>query len=251
MFFLGEEGHALKNTPLLGKGLQANNFMEIFCISAKEKKKRRKKKANIAQIENVEFDDEENADEGKSLNERNPNSADVTSPTLTSEARRASEGSRSEDNANYKSIYATGESREIHDNSRSSSKYVPNASGESSGFTPTSNTQSLVGKRDNDEPVRSSRTNTPKLNISLENSRLAQNSQNDTSDEFLEETRDEPLVDLNSGVSLTPVACPDEAKAWALAESDDSESPGNESGVGFPVTSRLFPGAYRESPGSR
>ena len=95
------------------------------------------------------------------------------------------------------------------------------------------------------------RSSTPRLSISLENSSSAQNSEQHTSSGFLDETIDEPLVDLNSGVALTPVACPDEARAWALAESDDSESPGNEGGVGFPVTSRLFAGSSRDSPVSR
>ncbi len=99
--------------------------------------------------------------------------------------------------------------------------------------------------------IENGRISTPRLKISLENSSSAQNYQPGTSGRFLDETIDEPLVDLNSGVALTPVACPSEARTWALTESDDSESPGNESAVGYPATSRLFAGSSRDSPSSR
>ena len=99
--------------------------------------------------------------------------------------------------------------------------------------------------------IENGRISTPRLKVSLENSSSAQNYQQGTSGRFLDETIDEPLVDLNSGVALTPVACPNEARTWALTESDDSESPGNESAVGYPATSRLFAGSSRDSPSSR
>ncbi|CAB3994188.1 sorting nexin-29 isoform X3 [Paramuricea clavata] len=298
---------------------------------AKEKKRRKKKKANIAQIENIEFDDEENGDESKTSHESNgnSNSAANTSLTLTNRAREISESSRRVDDANnYKAPNATKEYREIYENSQSSPNSVSSAQDTAdknsrtgsadwneihinSGFnvfqnaqdeskvvpemgtdalldktdknqkelgsfessktenydtkfgartqTGLSNTPTITGNEDSysykekvpEKTAKSKenrRSSAPRLSISLENSSSAQNSEQHTSGGFLDETIDEPLVDLNSGVALTPVACPDEARAWALAESDDSESPGNEGGVGFPVTSRLFAGSSRDSP---
>lgn len=104
-----------------------------------------------------------------------------------------------------------------------------------------------AGKLGKDSSVRSTG-----LSRNLENS--DQNTEHETSGEFVDETEgDEPLVDLNSGVALTPVTCPDEARDWALQESDDSGSPGNDGVVenSFLVTSRLFGGSSRESPASR
>ena len=232
---------------------------------AKEKKKRKKKKATIAQIENIEFDDEENEYKAKSVTERNENlnPADVTSFTLANEAQKTSEGSRSEDDVNCKANSPGVTAISENADSKVSTESLPDSAdkskdklGSSGNFNidkncennlagKTSPTQSMIVNQDSSKSVQSIRVSTPRLNVT---SLSAQNSEKDTSGQFLE-TSDEPLVDLNSGVALTPVACPDEARIWALA-SDDNDSPGNESGVGFPVTSRLFPDASRESPGS-
>lgn len=290
----------------------------FFRILAKEKRKRKKKKANIAQIENVEFDDEENGGEPKTSNEGENNdnsniaSADVsysnTSLRLTSRDRETSESSRRQDDGFYKSPYGTNaETGEIDDNSRSITNSATNSSvifsdqsrkpngserretnprndfalkiSKNSELVPENGTNTLLDKTNKNnkqlssfESIKTGRNSvnadkalgnaaklsddnsvrTAGLSRDLENS--DQNTEQDTSGEFADETvRDDPLVDLNSGVALTPVACPDEARDWALQESDDSESPGNEGVVenSFLVNSRLFGGSSRESPASR
>ena len=205
------------------------------------------------------------------MNERHgsSNPADVTSFTATNEGGKTSEGSRCADNVNFKASSADIYSISGNADSKVSTKSLPNATDKNQGELgstgnfkidknyendlngKTGSTHSMIGNQDSAKPVEKIRVKLPRLNVGSENSSSSENFQKDTSEQFLEETSDEPLVDLNSGVALTPVACPDEARIWALAESDDGESPGNESSAGFPVTSRLFPDASRESPGSR
>lgn len=108
------------------------------------------------------------------------------------------------------------------------------------------NVQTVIG-----DSTENYRMNTPKLNITLGDSSSPEKSELNASSGFSGETINEPLVDLSSGVALTPVACPDEARIWTLGESDDGESPGSEGFAGLQVTSRLFAGSNRDSPVSR
>ena len=108
------------------------------------------------------------------------------------------------------------------------------------------NVQTVIG-----DSTENNRMNTPKLDISLRDSSSTEKSELIASSGFSDETISEPLVDLNSGVALTPIACPDEARIWTLGESDDGESPGRDGCAGLQVTSRLFLGSNRDSPVSR
>ncbi|XP_028406576.1 sorting nexin-29-like [Dendronephthya gigantea] len=204
----------------------------------KEKKKRKKKKPTIAQIENVEFDDEESPDDPKMsetseevLTNHEPDIPQVdvsySNPSLTI-TNQAGETSRNP-------VYYEKQSRETNfedlkvEETRTE-KIVKNQKFyflEGSGLQATANI-----------PVSK-----PRLSISSDNSVSSQPAEEGP---VLDHSRDEPLVDLSSGVALTPVSCPDETTAWALAESKDRESPGNE---GLPVVAtRLFAGSNHDSP---
>ena len=108
------------------------------------------------------------------------------------------------------------------------------------------NVQTVIG-----DSTENNRMKTPKLDINLRDSSSTEKSELKASSGFSDETINEPLVDLNSGVALTPVACPDGARIWTLGESDDGDSPGSEGCAGLQVTSRLFAGSNRDSPVSR
>ena len=116
--------------------------------------------------------------------------------------------------------------------------------------------QTITGKIVSNQtfyPLEESGSQT-KENIPVSRPRLSILSENSVSSQPAEEgqvvydSREEPLVDLSSGVRLTPVTCPDEASVWARAESKDSGSPGN---GGLPVAMQLFAGSNGDSSVSR
>ena len=224
----------------------------------------------------MKFDDEEYFDDTKTSNGNSETSGDISSVVKD---RDTSEISRRVDNdSSYNSLYDKKKSREISDSLPSSncvemnanpgfnviqdiqedpkvtSKILPDTVGKTNielgasdykNFALT-NVQTVIGNAAENNAI-----NTPKLNINLRDSSSAQNPGPNAASRFSDETINEPLVDLNSGVALTPVACPDEVRVWALGKSDDGESPGNEGGAGLQVTSRLFAGSNRSSPVSR
>lgn len=217
----------------------------------KETKKRKKKKANIPQIENVEFEDDENGDESRTCGENNENS-NSEAGYLKSRINIHESSHDVQESPRFQDAVSSFEQTntdtqglnmyKISERNDTKTSFVNKQSHSYKDSAPENAVKTLENRR-----VDSA----PRLTINSETAYLGRNSDQNTSCNLSNQTVDESLVDLNSGVALTPVACPDEARLWALAESDDNESPGDYIGTGFAITQRLLGSSSRDSSASR
>lgn len=257
-------------------------------FTGKQKKKRKKRKANIAiaSIENAEYEDYPNSEEAKSVNDEeksgekftnnfiscnNSKSTEKTSsistPTSYTSAGNSAvalevkpgveanlntndegEGDGiSQNGANFyssKLVDVTNQNRKDHGISRTPPRCETVAT--------QAPADEILKTVDNVQEQKSDQTEQLKLRSEDNKKGLTfqeHRSVNDT-DQIIGE---EPLVELSSGVVLTPVPCSDEARIWALQESNDSEGSGNEGivDVSNSVTLRLLGRFTRDSPVSR
>ncbi|XP_046847351.1 uncharacterized protein LOC124440971 isoform X2 [Xenia sp. Carnegie-2017] len=205
----------------------------------KEKKKRKKKKANIAQIENVEFKETE---EGTSTVSSHGSSSTTTTAhdSATSFTRAAYDilqrntDSQVHARGNHSFTKRPDDFLEMPKNSQLA--YCSNS--ENSTFSSTMAKTNVENKEnETDEQVARltkksqevlhlknefKTANDLKKNHSLTTS--LQSGHYTDSSLLSEEEVFEPLVDMNSGVSLIPVVCPDDDKGVrSLAMSDENE----------------------------
>ena len=166
--------------------------LQVFSfLAGKEKKKRKKKRTNvaIASIANIDYESGDNSKKESGDEEKNESGASSSGP-----------------GEEYQTISDT--SRPLCEN--------------------------VGGEGSHDE--------TKESGLILENLRL---------DADVTADSNEPLFELNSGVSLTPVSCQDQETFWAVQAASDEESPGNESNDISPVASELFVPLRKDSPVSR
>lgn len=232
-------------------------YFILTLFLGKEKKKRRKKKANvaIASIENVDF--EENCEPGETQlrtidNEEKREEKSANNFTSFDRTKSTKDTSSVSTNQPYPASQNSNVSTERKSGYKSSTSLdVANEQGqEEFGFSLNYPETTSHPQIDNKMQIEKSQQSIlQNLNLKSEDAKKDLTFQKDLPSS--QRTDDGPLVELSSGLSLTPVSCPDEAKMWGLHELDDSESPRSEGVVDSSSSVKLFGGLTRNSPVSR